>query len=530
MTVKEKQKDLSNQQIAYDFFLGNGYSPEASSAIVGNLLHESGLNTSIEGDKGYSGGSSFGIAQWRGERLKRLKNEYGSNWNNLSNQLQFVKQELETTHSSANQVLKNTRDLHKAAQAFSDLYERPAKKYLQDKNRQQRVTEVYKNYTGANLLLPNVEVTPEQKITNLESIPEIAKFEEVYSDIPQPKQQPVEVEKAKEQLVQKQAESDLIEYLKESDYRVAPQPIAPTATLQTPNILQRFSEISNFVSTPIYQEGGQVQQSQEWLQNWYENRQIVDPAIQAAYNEDKPYFTELSQFIPNPTVVDIIDPNSPEIKGQYDPETNEIKVIEGYKPSTYLHEATHRTQNFNSAMRPIHRDLVNQNVRLTGDYLNDSEYYTDPDEIHARIQVLRNAAGIQPTQTVTPEYLRSFINSYQGTDGNINDLIELTDEQGLLNLLNNMAYNPNQQPLYYAQQGGQIPVSSLGMYQYPNQPVIVPTKNGTITMSQIDKPIRATSMETGESKILLPNLEYFFSNTQNVFETPLQNGQQRNFK
>lgn len=69
MTVKEKQKDLSNQQIAYDFFLGNGYSPEASSAIVGNLLHESGLNTSIEGDKGYSGGSSFGICQGLGTRI-----------------------------------------------------------------------------------------------------------------------------------------------------------------------------------------------------------------------------------------------------------------------------------------------------------------------------------------------------------------------------------------------------------------------------------------------------------------------------
>lgn len=74
------------------------------------------------------------------------------------------------------------------------------------------------------------------------------------------------------------------------------------------------------------------------------------------------------------------------------------------------------------------------------------------------------------------------------------------------------------QPLM--QQGGQIPVSSRGMYDYPKQTTIVPT-NGAITMQGIDYPVLAKSLETGEQKLLLPGLGYFFDSTSNVLEIPL---------
>ena len=64
-----------------------------------------------------------------------------------------------------------------------------------------------------------------------------------------------------------------------------------------------------------------------------------------------------------------------------------------------------------------------------------------------------------------------------------------------------------------------IPVSSRGMYDYPNQEVIVPT-NGSITMKGIPHKIKAKSLETGEEKILKPNREYYFKNTKNVLEIP----------
>lgn len=74
-------------------------------------------------------------------------------------------------------------------------------------------------------------------------------------------------------------------------------------------------------------------------------------------------------------------------------------------------------------------------------------------------------------------------------------------------------------PLY--QDGGLIPISSRGLYDYPNQQVIVPT-NGSITMENINYPIIAESLETKEKQILKPNQKYFFKNTKTVLETPLK--------
>jgi len=79
-------------------------------------------------------------------------------------------------------------------------------------------------------------------------------------------------------------------------------------------------------------------------------------------------------------------------------------------------------------------------------------------------------------------------------------------------------FNGDHRTLY--QEGG-IPVSSQGMYKYPNQRVIVPT-SGAITMKNIPHKIEATSLETGEKKIMLPNMEYFFKNTKNVLEIPIK--------
>ena len=64
-----------------------------------------------------------------------------------------------------------------------------------------------------------------------------------------------------------------------------------------------------------------------------------------------------------------------------------------------------------------------------------------------------------------------------------------------------------------------IPISSNGVYDYPNQEVIVPT-NGSITMQNVDYPILGVSMETGEQQMMQPGGEYYFENTNNVHEIP----------
>ena len=59
------------------------------------------------------------------------------------------------------------------------------------------------------------------------------------------------------------------------------------------------------------------------------------------------------------------------------------------------------------------------------------------------------------------------------------------------------------------QQGGQIPVSSRGVYDFPNQEVIVPTEDGEITMKNINYPIIGTD-EFGNRQLMQPDGEYQF--------------------
>ena len=85
-------------------------------------------------------------------------------------------------------------------------------------------------------------------------------------------------------------------------------------------------------------------------------------------------------------------------------------------------------------------------------------------------------------------------------------------------------YNIEVKPIEYQpiqmQNGGSIPISSNGLWEYPNQQVIVPT-SGNITMKNVDYPTFGKSIETGEIIVMQPNKNYFFNNTKNVLETPL---------
>lgn len=60
-----------------------------------------------------------------------------------------------------------------------------------------------------------------------------------------------------------------------------------------------------------------------------------------------------------------------------------------------------------------------------------------------------------------------------------------------------------------AQQGGSIPISSQGVYDYPMQEVIVPTSNGRITMDKVEYPILGID-EFGNKKIMQPGKDYKF--------------------
>lgn len=126
--------------------------------------------------------------------------------------------------------------------------------------------------------------------------------------------------------------------------------------------------------------------------------------------------------------------------------------------------------------------------------------YKEPKEVSQAKQELVQAqneenfirdvqATLQPQQQITPDqpnYLQS------------QELFTLAPVEEIQYI---------QQPEFMAQRGGEVPVSPLGVYQYPRQEVIVPTNDGRITMKNVDYLILGTD-EYGNQQMMFPNQEY----------------------
>jgi len=87
---------LSKAQTVYDILVKDGCTPEAACGILGNLVCESSLianNTSSDGH------SSYGIAQWTGDRKTKLKNfckKKGYSYSSLEGQAHYLVHEINT--------------------------------------------------------------------------------------------------------------------------------------------------------------------------------------------------------------------------------------------------------------------------------------------------------------------------------------------------------------------------------------------------------------------------------------------------
>ena len=114
---------------ALEFFQSKGLDAFQAAGIVGNLIHESGLNTTIKGD----GGKAFGIAQWHPDRqkgLKELAKSKGTDISDFDTQLEYVWQELNSTEKKALDKLLNSKNTQEATMAFMS-YERPGNPQFQ---------------------------------------------------------------------------------------------------------------------------------------------------------------------------------------------------------------------------------------------------------------------------------------------------------------------------------------------------------------------------------------------------------------
>lgn len=117
---------------AYEFFIGKGLKPHQAAGIVGNLIQESNLKTSIRGD----GGKALGIAQWHPDRQKGLESlakRLGTNKFDINTQLEYVWEELNTTEKRALDKLLQSKNVDQATSIFCQYYERAGKPMLESR-------------------------------------------------------------------------------------------------------------------------------------------------------------------------------------------------------------------------------------------------------------------------------------------------------------------------------------------------------------------------------------------------------------
>lgn len=101
-----------------------GFTREQAAGIVGNLMQESSLNSGAEN----ASEGSFGLAQWRLDRLANLKKFAAANRKPITDpylQLDFLMHELNTTEKKANLALRSATSAEESAFVFGKLYERP---------------------------------------------------------------------------------------------------------------------------------------------------------------------------------------------------------------------------------------------------------------------------------------------------------------------------------------------------------------------------------------------------------------------
>tara|TARA_B100000768_G_scaffold165067_1_gene167402 strand:+ start:331 stop:1203 length:873 start_codon:yes stop_codon:yes gene_type:complete len=145
----------SNSEKAFNFFIGNGFTPIQSAAIVGNLIQESNMDPGVT--SGFTGESSFGIAQWNPDanRLQQLEAyalDRGLKIGELETQLAFLLYDFSTISPrfwGYNQF-KQMTNLKQATEFFCDKYERPNAAFAHKDQRVEHARQVLETYNNGN--------------------------------------------------------------------------------------------------------------------------------------------------------------------------------------------------------------------------------------------------------------------------------------------------------------------------------------------------------------------------------------------
>ena len=113
-----KGGQMKKARQAVDYFVNKGLTREQASGLVGNLMRESGMN--IAATNPNSG--AYGIGQWLGNRKTRLFKRYGYH-PTFEQQLNYIWDELNTSHRRGFQMLKASKTVDDAARNAFGYYE-----------------------------------------------------------------------------------------------------------------------------------------------------------------------------------------------------------------------------------------------------------------------------------------------------------------------------------------------------------------------------------------------------------------------
>ena len=121
----------SPNQYIIDYFISKGLTRDQARGIYGNIMQESGGDPKAISKDGHN---SYGLAQWTGDRKRRLFKMYGTN-PTAEQQLDFLWWELNNTHKNVLKQLKATSTVREATKIFMDKFEVPHPDYARFNNR-----------------------------------------------------------------------------------------------------------------------------------------------------------------------------------------------------------------------------------------------------------------------------------------------------------------------------------------------------------------------------------------------------------
>lgn len=472
LTDKKNLEDKKRQ--AYEFFVSKGLTPMQASAMVGNAVVESNLNTKAKGDLNL-GSPSVGIFQHRGERLERLKKMYQDPYK-FENQLEFAWWELNNTHKHALRELQNAEDVKQATLTVRKKYEVAWSKH--DDRRIQESETVFNTYnlpkekteTEVSNYTPPVDKKLEEFVIPKDNTNVGIVNKYINNNIPLPNYiSNIEEKKLEERFIQ-DILSNKIQPQKTTEI---PQQVPQDPVVYGENILNKAKELG------IFQQGGEIEPSKKYLENWFDNpktRDILAANLQDPLKADYLISTGLENL---KQVEQKITPSQgSSVKGSFSD-----GVIEYYgEPTkeTSIHEQTHALENIDKELTsyilknygsPLKNLREKYNVPLQEAIkqqfkIDDStifgkdkikkqiefgEYMRSNGELYPRFMEMRSYLNVTPTDTITDEHIQKL-----QQNENTNILFNYYSAEQIKEILNTVAQNDRLKDVYYAQEGGEI--------------------------------------------------------------------------